>query len=80
MAPVFRLDQERILNLLTGDRFYSNASAALREAVLNSVDAVQRRRTTEPTLTPAISLEFSHDERTLAVSDNGDGMSRKAVT
>ena len=29
--PEFSLDQEKILNLLTGDRFYSNPSAALRK-------------------------------------------------
>jgi hypothetical protein len=78
--PEFSLDQEQILNLLTGDRFYSNASAALREAVLNAVDAVQRRRANEPDLTPEITVTFDHDDLSLCVSDNGDGMDRSAVS
>ena len=41
--PSLALDQERALKLLTGDRFYTDAIAALREAVLNAVDAVHRR-------------------------------------
>lgn len=78
--PSFTLDQERILNLLTGDRFYSNASAALREAVLNAIDAVHRRRLTETSLSPCITAEFNSDDLTLIVSDNGDGMDRHAIT
>lgn len=77
--PKFTLDQERILKLLTGDRFYSNASAALREAVLNAIDAVHRRRRTEPKLEPAIEVTFDTRAMTMLVADNGDGMSRMAV-
>lgn len=78
--PAFTLDQERILNLLTGDRFYSNPSAALREAVLNAIDAVQRRRTTVADLSPDIRVTFSRDDLTIAVADNGIGMSRADVS
>jgi len=78
--PSFTLDQERILNLLTGDRFYSNASAALREAVLNAIDAVHRRQLTETSLIPCITVAFDCDELTISVSDNGDGMSQHAIT
>jgi len=72
--PAFTLDQESILNLLTGDRFYSNPSAALREAVLNAIDAVHRRRKTAPELKPQITVTFNSDDMTLAVADNGIGM------
>lgn len=75
--PLFTLDQERILNLLTGDRFYSNPSAALREAVLNAVDAVQRRRTNA--FEPDITVTFNIDDLTIAVADNGIGMNRADV-
>lgn len=78
--PSFTLDQERILNLLTGDRFYSNSSAALREAVLNGIDAVHRRQLTERSLTPQIIVIFNSSNLTLSVSDNGDGMDRSAMT
>ena len=77
--PSFTIDQERILNLLTGDRFYSNPSAALREGVLNAIDAVQRRRKETPALSPEITVTFNRDDLTIIVSDNGIGMSRVEV-
>lgn len=78
--PSFTLDQEKILNLLTGDHFYSNPSAALREAVLNAIDAVNRRRRVEPALSPEITVTFNRDDLTLTVTDNGMGMSRLDVS
>jgi hypothetical protein len=77
--PIFTLDQEKILNLLTGDRFYSNPSAALREAVLNAIDAINRRRKIIPELLSEITVVFERDDLTLTVSDNGIGMSRNDV-
>ena len=78
--PEFSLDQEKILSLLTGDRFYSNPSAALREAVLNAIDAVQRRREISPDIAPEIRVTFSRDDLKLTVADNGIGMSQAEVT
>lgn len=78
--PSFTLDQERILNLLTGDRFYSNASAALRESVLNAIDAIHRRKIDEPELKPNISVNFDQENLTLLVSDNGIGMNQLTMT
>lgn len=77
--PKFTLDQERVLNLLTGDRFYSNPSAALREAVLNAIDAVQRRRKANPDLQTEIVVTFNESDLTVAISDNGIGMGRVEV-
>ena len=78
--PSFTLDQERILTLLTGDRFYSNPSAALREAVLNAIDAVYRRRSDTPDLEPDIRIVFNREDASISVSDNGIGMSHRDVT
>lgn len=78
--PSFSLDQESILKLLTGDRFYSNASAALRESILNAIDAIHRRKLKEPNLTPEIRVIFDEEALTLTVSDNGIGMSQEAVS
>jgi HSP90 family molecular chaperone len=72
-------DQEAILNLLTGDRFYSNPSAALREAVLNAIDAIHRRRNEEMELEPRILVIFNREKCTLSVSDNGVGMDSNDV-
>ena len=78
--PSFTLDQEKVLNLLTGDRFYSDPSAALREAVLNAIDAVHRRRQTSPNLSPQISLTLNIDDQTLTVTDNGVGMDDEDIS
>ena len=78
--PEFSLEQEKVLNLLTGDRFYSNPSAALREAVLNAIDAVQRRKLQRHEIVPKIEVSFDADNLTLTVSDNGVGMNKEAVT
>ena len=77
--PIFTLDQEAILNLLTGDRFYSNPSAALREAVLNAIDAIHRRCNEEKELEPRVLVIFDREKCTLAVSDNGVGMDSNDV-
>lgn len=78
--PSFTLDQEKILDLLTGDRFYSNPSAALREAILNAIDAVHRRRSGDPSIQPKIEVTFDREERTLAVADNGTGMTKEDIS
>ena len=78
--PEFSLEQEKILNLLTGDRFYSNPSAALREAVLNAIDAVHRRRQDDRAIDPDIEVLFDRDACTLTVSDNGVGMGQDEIT
>ncbi len=78
--PVFTLDQEKILQLLTGDRFYSNPSAALREAILNAIDAVHRRHQHQPDILPDIRVTFSRDDLRLMVTDNGIGMRQQDVS
>ena len=78
--PEFSLDQEKILNLLTGDRFYSNPSAALREAILNAIDAVYRRKNDDPDLSPDIRVIFDRDNLVLTIADNGIGMGKEEVT
>lgn len=72
--PSFTLDQERVLELLTGDRFYADPSAALREAILNAIDAIHRRRQVSVDLLPEILVTLDSEARTLTVADNGVGM------
>lgn len=78
--PTFTLNQERILKLLTGDRFYSNASATLREAILNALDAILRRKMEDPTHSGSIRAVFDQTNLSLTVTDDGDGMNRAAVS
>ncbi len=77
--PEFSLDRTRILNLLTGKSFYSDPSAALREAILNAIDAVFRRKMADPALDPLITVTFDRQALTLSVDDNGIGMNQDDV-
>ncbi|MCY4304737.1 MAG: ATP-binding protein [Aestuariivita sp.] len=79
--PGFTIDQERVLELLTGVHFYTDASAALREAVLNAVDAINRRiDENSKEFTPKIHVILNRDSLSLEVSDNGIGMDRSDIT
>lgn len=79
--PSVTLDQERVLDLLTGDCFYSDASAALREAVLNAIDAVHRREQEQAKgVATEISVTLDLDNQSLTVSDNGVGMNADHIT
>jgi hypothetical protein len=65
--------------LLTGDRFYASADAALREVVLNAIDACGRRELIDSS-GPDIRIAFDQSALTVRVEDNGVGMSRSDVT
>src|SRR5215217_4835078 len=77
--PHLSVDVEPVLRLFTGENFYSSADAALREAVLNAIDAIGRRQQMEATLEPEIEITFDETNRTITVADNGDGMDRGDV-
>ena len=74
--PRFTIDQESILELFTGETFYSSVDASIREAILNSIDAVGRRQATDPSVNPRISVVFDRQSSTVTVTDNGDGIGR----
>ena len=78
--PRFTLSRHKILQLLTGTRFYADPSAALREAILNAIDAAARRRELDPDFEPAINVTIDRDQRTLRVDDNGIGMDVHSIT
>lgn len=78
--PRLTLDGEKILSLLTGDRFYSASDAALREAVLNAIDACGRRISGDSAHPQAISVLFNSEAQTLSIEDNGDGMDKAAIS
>lgn len=73
--PPLTLETEPVLKLFTGENFYSSADAALREAVLNAIDAIGRRGG----VGPEISICFDKNSQTIEVSDNGDGMGREEL-
>ena len=72
--PKFTISAAPVLELFTGESFYSSVDASIREAVLNAIDAIGRRRDEEPDLAPHIEVVFDVSALTVTVSDNGDGM------
>ena len=78
--PALTISHEAILRLFTGETFYSSVDASIREAVLNAIDAVGRRRAADPAVLPQIVVTFDRQSRTITVTDNGDGMSKAEVT
>ena len=78
--PRFTIDHAKILALFTGETFYSSIDASIREAVLNAIDAVGRRREKDSSSAQQIDVCFDRQSQTITVSDNGDGMGRAEVT
>lgn len=78
--PSFTINQESILRLFTGETFYSSVDATIREAILNAIDAVGRRRDADPSVSAQIAVRFDRQSRTVTVTDNGDGMSKSEIT
>ena len=82
---VFTAEAQELLNLMVHS-LYSQKDIFLRELISNSSDALGRIRLeglTTPDLLPdgelEIRLEVDTSARTLAISDNGIGMSREEV-
>ena len=78
--PRFTIDHARILELFTGETFYSSKDASIREAVLNAIDAVGRRHEEDGSISQQIDIRFDRQSQTITVSDNGDGMGRSEVS
>ena len=81
----FTAEVQELLNLMVHS-LYSQKDIFLRELISNGSDALDRLRVeglTTPDLIPdgelEIRLEANADARTLAISDNGIGMSREEV-
>ena len=74
--PRLTLQTEPVLRLFTGENFYSSSDAAIREAVLNAIDAVGRRKDDDPKIEQQIEVVFDRGNQTIKISDNGDGMTR----
>ena len=78
--PKFTVDTSHLLQLFVGERFYSSADAAIREAVLNAIDACGRRAMLELNMSVEIKLIFDEQANTMTISDNGDGMGKEQLS
>ncbi len=81
-APVdlkFSVDTSAALQLLTGNRLYSDNRVFLRELLQNAVDACNLRKRLEPSYEPSIHIRFNEDISKVTVKDNGIGMDRQWI-
>lgn len=77
----FKLDQHKILDLLTGHTLYNDTDVVIRELTQNALDAVRLQCSTDksgPNL-GRIDISWSDETRVLEVKDNGTGMSQSVI-
>ncbi|MBE8524391.1 ATP-binding protein [Amycolatopsis sp. H6(2020)] len=77
----FKIDQYKILDLLTGHTLYNDTGVVVRELVQNGVDAARLQAYVDKNsdYVPNVSVHWNPAERELTVVDNGTGMSQKVI-
>ncbi|MDF3297885.1 HD domain-containing protein [Streptomyces tropicalis] len=75
----FTIDQERVLDLLTGHTLYNDTNVVLRELVQNSIDAVRVKHGSSAPQHGEVRIRWNSEERTLEVCDNGTGMTQGVI-
>lgn len=75
----FTIDQERVLDLLTGHTLYNDTNVVLRELVQNSIDAVRVKHGLKAPQDGEVRISWNSEERTLEVCDNGTGMTQGVI-
>ncbi|MFI8179571.1 ATP-binding protein [Actinacidiphila glaucinigra] len=75
----FTIDQEKVLDLLTGHTLYNDSNVVLRELLQNAIDAVRLQHGSEAPVDGNVSVRWNSAERTLEVWDNGTGMTQGVI-
>jgi molecular chaperone HtpG len=78
----FELDQERILDLLTGHTLYNDSAVVLRELAQNSIDAVRLQASQDKESSDQVGkVEIRWDSKKLEleIADNGTGMTQEII-
>ena len=78
----FKIDAKRLLPILQRD-LYKNPKTMLRELTQNAMDSITRRATLQPSFDPKrdgrIEFRYNPEAKTIIVSDNGCGMSKRLL-
>lgn len=78
----FTLDQQKILDLLTGHTLYNDTTVVLRELTQNALDAVRLQQASyagNGGYEPSIKIKWAAHTRVLTIEDNGTGMSQEVI-
>ncbi len=80
----FKLDYNKVLELLMGEHIYDSKKDGIRELLQNSIDAVMvMKEKTEDSIgcyVPTVVIELNEKEKTVEIIDNGTGMSKDILT
>ncbi|MFF2143367.1 ATP-binding protein [Kitasatospora sp. NPDC058190] len=75
----FKLDQAKVLDLLTGHTLYNDPSVVVRELLQNSIDAIRLQHGDRSELDGKVQISWDSEARTLEVLDNGSGMTQEII-
>lgn len=78
----FKLDQQKILDLLTGHTLYNDTNVVIRELTQNALDAIRLQAEISNESSDKfgrIDIIWDTNQRTLEVKDNGTGMSQEVI-
>lgn len=78
----FELDQQKILDLLTGHTLYNDTDVVIRELTQNALDAVRLQSSIDgkdSAKSGSIKIIWNSTDRTLEIVDNGTGMSQSVI-
>jgi molecular chaperone HtpG len=76
----FSIDQNRVLDLLTGHTLYNDTRVVLRELLQNSIDAIRVHRLILGDLAAGrVEVRWDSAARTLEVQDDGTGMTQSII-
>jgi molecular chaperone HtpG len=77
----FTIDQEKVLDLLTGHTLYNDSKVVLRELIQNSLDAVRLEFfPSDAAAKGKIVITWDEENRVLSVLDNGTGMDQSIIS
>ncbi|MEP3198783.1 MAG: ATP-binding protein [Lentilitoribacter sp.] len=75
----FEIDQEKILDLLTGHTLYNNSNVVIRELTQNAVDAVRLQNHESGEKNGKVHVHWNTDKSRLTIRDNGTGMTQEVI-
>jgi molecular chaperone HtpG len=78
----FEIDQDKILDLLTGHTLYNDSNVVVRELIQNAIDAVRLQANLDKqdsSVSGKVQVTWDSKKMELTVIDNGTGMTQEIV-
>ena len=78
----FEIDQDKILDLLTGHTLYNDSNVVIRELVQNAIDAVRLQaaiQSLDASTSGIVGITWDSASSELTIADNGTGMTQEII-